>query len=227
MRVLLVCESHYGSKEHERPTVTAEIIKALALRQVHPQATGKLRKHAHFAKIRTAVSKAKPGGASLGRQAFWDTVAYYNYLQEFVSASRKAPPRDAWERSRTAFSQVVEVLAPELIVCFSIRNGEQICKLSTGIPVAVVNHPSSRFAYSTVVPVIAKQIEVALSRVDHASAFITSPFYEAWRGATMSALPTPGSHLSGLNANELRQARQAAMKVVDELHSRPHRCSAT
>lgn len=219
LRVLLVCESHYGNKEHERPTVTPEIIKALALRQVHPQATRKLRKHAHFAKIRTAVTKAKPGVASLDRQAFWESVAYYNYLQEFVSANRQAPQDGAWERSSSAFSQVVKVLAPQLIACFSIRNGKRITSLSTGIPVAVINHPSSRFAYSTVKPAIAKQIEEALLRGQHESDFVNNSVYDAWRNATMSAIPTPGPHLPEPHASELHQSRKAAMAALDELQS--------
>lgn len=125
LRMLLVCESHYGRKEHERPTVTPEIIKALALGQVHPLATAKPGKHAHFTKIRAAVMKARPDGASLDTLGFWQCVAYYNYLQEFVSACRKAPPQSAWGRSESAFSEVVSVLAPDLIVCFSKRNGKK------------------------------------------------------------------------------------------------------
>lgn len=220
LRTLLVCESHYGSKQHERPSVTPEIIRALALGQVHPQATRKLRKHAHFSKIRAAVMGAKPGSASLGRQAFWERVAYYNYLQEFVSASRKAPAEGAWERSRSAFMEVVNVLAPDLIVCFSIRNGVTICSLSGDIPVAVVNHPSSRFAYSKVMPTIAKEIEKALARGLHGTGFVSSPNYDAWCRATASAVPTPGAHLDPIHVSELQQVRLAAMKAHDEYHQR-------
>lgn len=59
LRMLLVCESHYGAKQHERPTVTPEIVKALALGQRHPKATGKLRRHPHFTKIMTAVRNVR------------------------------------------------------------------------------------------------------------------------------------------------------------------------
>lgn len=48
LRILLVCESHYGGKQHERPTVTPEIVKALALGDKYPRATKKLRRHPHF-----------------------------------------------------------------------------------------------------------------------------------------------------------------------------------
>ncbi len=218
LRMLLVCESHYGQKEHERPTVTPEIIKALALGQAHPLATAKPGKHAHFTKIRTAVTKARPDGASLDTQGFWQCIAYYNYLQEFVSACRKAPPKSAWGRSESAFSEVVSVLAPDLIVCFSKRNGKKVRSLSKGTPVAVVNHPSSRFAYHRAKPAIAKGIEEALARGLHVSEFSSSPTYDIWCRATASALPTPLANLSPPHIDELRQARMKAMKALDNYH---------
>lgn len=58
LRLLIVCESHYGSKQSERPTATPELVKALGQRLKHPDATARLRKHPHFARIVTAVSGA-------------------------------------------------------------------------------------------------------------------------------------------------------------------------
>jgi hypothetical protein len=83
LRILVVCESHYGAKEHERPTATPEVLKALALGQKHPQATAKLRQHAHFTKIMASILNAKKHFSKADRSDFWHSIAYYNFIQEF------------------------------------------------------------------------------------------------------------------------------------------------
>lgn len=217
LRILLVCESHYGGKQHERPTVTPELIKALALGEKHPQATRKLGRHAHFAKIMAALTNAKRSGniSSAQKREFWNGVAYYNFLQEFVSETRVLPPTDAWERGKRAFTEVLAVLAPDLIVCFSLRNGNRIRSLAGDVPVAVVNHPSSRFAYANVNPVIATHIEKALERKAQGSVFASTDIFHRWREATDSALPAPGRYLSDSDRLALLAQRRASMAALD------------
>lgn len=109
------------------------------------------------------------------------------------------------------------MLAPELIVCFSKRNGDRVTALAGGVPVAVVNHPSSQFAYSEVNPIIAEQIERALVRKAQVADFAnTSVLYSRWCEATASALPTPGKHLSGSDRLKLITKRMESMAAVDE-----------
>lgn len=200
LRVLIVCESHYGGKRHERPTVTPEIIKALALGRKHPRARKKLGRHPHFAKIMASVSNARCSASftSAQRAEFWDRVAYYNFLQEFLKDSRVEPDVGAWARGRQAFVEVLSALGPELILCFSARNGVRVRSLAGDVPVAVVNHPSSRFAYRRVNPVIAAKIEAALERKSRGLApeFVDGPRFRKWRNATEFAAPAHGSHLS-------------------------------
>jgi hypothetical protein len=222
LRILLVCESHYGDKEHERPTATPEIVKALALGEKHPRATGKLRRHPHFTKIMCAVKNVRNSFSSAQKKEFWNSVAYYNFLQEFIRGSRVPPPKDAWERGKSAFTEVLDVLAPDLIVCFSARTGGLIQPLAGSVPVAVVNHPSSRFAYSRVNPVIAALIEVALVRRSQVPAFTSSDTFERWCEATASALPTPGSYLSKSDNIGILAERRASMAALDaSLLTRP------
>lgn len=215
LRILLVCESHYGDKEHERPTATPEIVKALALGEKHPRATGKLRRHPHFTKIMCAVKNVRKSFSSAQKKEFWNSVAYYNFLQEFIRDNRVPPPKDAWARGKSAFTEVVDVLAPDLIVCLSARAGGLIQQLAGSVPVAVVNHPSSRFAYSRVNPVIAARIEVALVRSKQVPAFTSSDIFERWCEATASALPTPGSYLSESDKIGILAERRASMAALD------------
>lgn len=216
LRMLLVCESHYGAKQHERPTVTPEIVKALALGQRHPKATGKLRRHPHFTKIMTAVRNVRQAFTYAQKTEFWSSVAYYNFLQEFLPDSRVPPPQGAWQRGAGAFSEVLTVLAPDLIVCFSIRSGKLIRSLAGDVPVAVVNHPSSRFTYSKVNPVIAEQIDKALVRKPQGPAFVASAAFDRWCEATASALPTPGPHLAAQDKTALIAQRREAMAALDQ-----------
>lgn len=216
LRILLVCESHYGGKQHERPTVTPEIVKALALGERHPRATGKLRRHMHFTKIMAAVQNVRQRFPDTQRREFWNSVAYYNFLQEFLQGSRVAPPPGVWKRSEKAFTEVLAVLAPDLIICFSVRNGNRIRSLAGSVPVAVVNHPSSRFTYSKVNPVIAAHIEMALVQKTQAPEFVRSDLFYRWCEVTASALPTPGSLLSESDMIAILAERRESMAVLDE-----------
>lgn len=215
LRILLVCESHYGGKQHERPTVTPEIVKALALGERHPRATGKLSRHKHFTLIMSAVQNVRKRFSDTQRREFWNRVAYYNFLQEFLQCSRVAPLAGVWQRSEKAFTEVLEVLAPDLIICFSLRNGNRIRSLAGSVPVAVVNHPSSRFTYSKVNPVIAKHIAMAQVQKTQAPEFFSNVLFNRWLEDTASALPTPGSHLSEPDKIELLAERKKSMAAFD------------
>lgn len=215
LRMLLVCESHYGAKHHERPTVTPEIVKALALGEKHPKAAGKLRRHPHFAKIMAAVNGAKQDFAYPSRRDFWSRVAYYNYLQLFIARSRINPPPCAWEQGKEAFAEVLAVLSPDVIICFSRRSGKYLRALAGTVPVAVVNHPSSRFAYNRVKPIIGSHIESALACKTQSPDFTPCAVFDRWRVATTSALPSPGSHLSTSDLDSLVAERTLAMAAHD------------
>ena len=216
LRILLVCESHYGGKQHERPTVTSEIIKALALGEKHPRATGKLKRHMHFTKIMSAILNVRQGFTGAQRREFWNSIAYYNFLQEFIPDRRIAPPQSAWESSKSAFTDVISVLAPDLIICFSKRNGKRIRSLAGDLPVAVVNHPSSRFKYSEVNPVIAAHMKLALAQKAQAPTFAGSSLFYRWYGAAVGSLPTPGPHLSVSDKIALLAERRKSMTALDE-----------
>lgn len=200
LRVLLVAESHYGRKHGERPTVTPEIIKALALSRKHPRATKKLRRHSHFAKIMTATSNrhSAAGFRGVHRVEFWERVAYFNFLQEFISDKRVEPPAEAWVRGAKAFAEVLQVLEPDLIVCFSSRMGSRVKLVAGNRPVAVVNHPSSHFAYEEACPAIQAQFDraVQFKAERTATAFAEKPVFRKWLEATQGALPAHGPHLS-------------------------------
>jgi hypothetical protein len=57
------------------------------------------------------------------RIEFWDSVAFYNYIQEFVgSAPRQAHSYGLWERSHPAFAEVMLRLKPQLVLVIGLLN---------------------------------------------------------------------------------------------------------
>jgi hypothetical protein len=216
LRILLVGESHYAENNHERPTVTPEIVKALALGERHPLATKRLRQHPHFTKIMRAVTSSRRPATRAEKADFWGRLAYYNFIQEFIPAKRSMPIKAAWLRGKAPFCDVLDVLRPDLIVCLSERNGDLVCSLAGDVPVAVVHHPSSHFKYSTVIPKIAQKKAIAMAAMTHGASFSRCEVFDRWSQTTAAALPTPGSNVSKDDAAVLAIQRRRAMAEIDD-----------
>jgi hypothetical protein len=201
LRVLVVAESHYGSKRSERTSATPELVKALAQRLKHPDATALLRKHPHFARIVAAVSGATSASSFTTRQRaeFWERVCYYNFLQEFMPAARVTPPAKSWGAGKAAFLDVLAALQPDVVIAFSKRLGSILEPLCASVPIARVRHPSTGFAYARWNPVIANALAEADARRRHSiftiDALSQSHIYQAWYEASRDANPAHGSHL--------------------------------
>jgi len=109
-RVLLLGESHYGEQLPEDESgFTRDIVVRLALsRKPHP----------FFSKIGRLV-----GGVPLkteeGRKTFWNSVAFYNYVQELAGTGPRQRPTDAmWEAGGVPFAEVLERLRPHCLLIF-------------------------------------------------------------------------------------------------------------
>lgn len=201
LRILIVAESHYGSKRSERPTATPELVKALGQRLIHPDATARLRRHPHFARIVTAVSGAARASmlTTQERADLWERVCYYNFLQEFMSAPRVLPSAESWDAGKKAFLEVLAAVQPDVVVAFSKRLGIVLKPLCGEVPLATVHHPSTGFAYARWQPVIARTLDDAHSRRLSLGVGVCdlsqSPQYMAWQRASRKASPAHGPHL--------------------------------
>ncbi|BFG77823.1 hypothetical protein PTKU46_58560 [Paraburkholderia terrae] len=201
LRVLVVAESHYGSKRSERPTATPELVKALGQRLKHPDATARLRKHPHFARIVTAASGAASASVvtTPERADFWERVCYYNFLQEFVPAARVAPPAESWSAGKAAFLDVLATLRPDVVIAFSKRLGRILMPLCDDVPLARVHHPSTGFAYARWNSVITEALDEAHARRRSLGVGVCdlsqNPDYSAWHRASRKASPAHGPHL--------------------------------
>lgn len=217
VRTLLVGESHYGAKRYERPTVTSELIKALAFGERHPQSTRKLKRHPHYAKIMCAVMgfSSSRGSSTARRRHFWDQVAYYNFIQTFLEKPRLAPSAGAWARGDRPFTEVMRCLDPQIVVCFSKRNGKRVRALAGDMPVVVINHPSSGFSYAETNPLIAACYQAVRGGGTPCTPFQACDTFERWRTLSRLALPARGRFIPEAEKPEVLEQWRRLMESLD------------
>jgi hypothetical protein len=115
LRTLVLGESHYESLNNsainDSPDETVESIQE--------QVNGDWSK-AFWTKIATALTGQKP--TLDDKKQFWDSVAYYNYIQESAGfGPRVRPAAQSWEISKVPFKEVLEELKPDFIVALGYR----------------------------------------------------------------------------------------------------------
>jgi hypothetical protein len=166
-RVLLLGESHYPWPEGEaRPDqATIDTVKHWCLGP---------RRARFFTVTQRAVSTALSLPA-VSREEFWHSVAFYNYVQEWVgSGARQRPTDENWASGRGPLRDVVAELRPERVVVLGKELWEHMDRpdstttttASNGAAMeirvyrggshsaltAMVHHPSSGFEYARWIP---------------------------------------------------------------------------
>lgn len=109
-RVLILGESHYSKKKEPSRSLTFQVV----VRQL----TGE-----HTASFWTNIA-----GAFLGREPslddkrrFWHDVAFYNYIQDPLPGPRKPPYAAMWKHGEQAFTEVLDLLAPQVVIVLGYR----------------------------------------------------------------------------------------------------------
>jgi hypothetical protein len=154
IKILFLGESHYGKAGNEKADTTINVIKRLAL--------GEQRYHRFFTTIaKFALLKgAKNKISKKERKEFWESVAFYNYVQEFVGdKSRIRPTKEMWQSAKKPFCEILEELKPQLIVVLGKELNKNLPRIPTGIEVCRVNHPSSVFKYAKWIPKLQDSLE--------------------------------------------------------------------
>jgi hypothetical protein len=81
------------------------------------------------------------------RVEFWHSVAFYNYIQEFVGNSpRRAHAYELWARAEPALAQVLRALSPQLILVVGILNWGNIANLNGWDGDNLLRAPDARYA---------------------------------------------------------------------------------
>jgi hypothetical protein len=114
-RVLVLGEAHYDTWDGERH----DLGRDFTIRCVKDQ-TGGAYTRAFWTKVAETFLGKKPTLEEKGK--FWNSVAFYNFIQEAVhSGSRTAPLEESWRRSEGPFREVLADLRPQLVVALGER----------------------------------------------------------------------------------------------------------
>ncbi len=156
IRILVLGESHYGDESETRSTVTTEVVRSLAQDE----------RFAFFTKI-SKVLLGLDGNTWLddfSRGEVWNHIAFYNYIQGFVSSdSRVRPTDEMWENAAEPFLEVVQTLQPKLILVLGKELGNRLPVPAGDIEVCVIQHPSTGFSYEVWNPIFIKALNKAQS----------------------------------------------------------------
>jgi hypothetical protein len=116
-RLLVVGQSHYDWESRRREHIT----KAQVTRRVIKRVIEHGGDRAFFTNVAaTCLDELPDAGA---RQQFWNSVSFYNYIQEFVGNTPRQPhDYPLWERSHAAFIRVLRALRPQLILVLGSAN---------------------------------------------------------------------------------------------------------
>lgn len=117
VRVLLLGESHYtGEHFHKSKEITANYTRHIM------QLWAVQENSIFYSKVRNLVLRAlhlpvNCYSKANRRQAFWDSVAFYNYVPEFVAKKPKSGRASFnWLQGKDGFWEVLERLKPEVCV---------------------------------------------------------------------------------------------------------------
>lgn len=114
-RILVLGESHYCANESEAvATLTQDIIKDLF---------DENSVHEGYKNTYTKFAKALVGEdlQFSEREAVWNSVAFYNYVQFPISEARKSPTAEEFLNSEAAFFNILNDLQPDYIIAWGKR----------------------------------------------------------------------------------------------------------
>lgn len=137
-RLLIVGMSHYSWNDDQMPDYFAT--NAVIIDRINGDAGGQF-----FTNIIATCLGRLPSDDE--REPFWRSVAFYNYIQEFVGdAPRHVHTYVMWQRSHGAFSAVIRTLKPQLILVVGIMNWNNMSNLDGKRGELLDGAPEARYA---------------------------------------------------------------------------------
>jgi hypothetical protein len=174
LSVLLLGFSHYDEGFGQGHDLTQWVIER------HIRREGK--QYAFWTKIgRTLAGPAYDAAAT--REAFWNSVAFYNYIQSFVGTGpRQSPDRDDFRASWPAFLDTIQALAPDVIVGLGTGLWDELTPLLPERHRLVVQPIGSRVPEYVVLPQATPGAGV-FGYVRHPSTSYSPPAWGRWVAA--------------------------------------------
>lgn len=169
-KILILGESHYTKKfmDAEREITknhTRHIVQVWALDRT-------ARFYTITRKLLVKSIQMNCINYNIGKNDFWNTVSFYNYIQDFVgNKSRIRPKENQWNEAKKPFIDVISKLSPDMCVVLGKELWSHVSKylqksdeyqhkfLEIGgkkVFFANTAHPSSGISYKEYVPKISK-----------------------------------------------------------------------
>ena len=172
-RLLILGESHYDDDVPD---------KSLTQQLTREYAEGEWRHRFWTMTMQVVAGRDK---TEIDRMRFWQSVAFYNFIQEFVgSRPRTRPSSEAWLSGGQPFEAVLEALRPQALLVLGValwdnlpNSGREGPMLRVGelwresylytlpesseVLATSINHPSSGIRWETWHPFVAALLEAA------------------------------------------------------------------
>lgn len=154
-RLLILGESHY-CKERCRP-VDAEAKSQFTRKIIRDLATS--RSYRYFTTILRLVLEESRSKKihSTPRRDFWNKVAFYNYIQDFVGVkSLDRPLKDQWQDAQQPLLNVLERLQPQLVLVTGQELKDHLPKpFPEQYKTCFIKHPSwMKFSFADSAPLV-------------------------------------------------------------------------
>jgi hypothetical protein len=158
IRILILGESHYGNEDDKDAQFTSDVVQRF---------TQKGERHRFFT-ILAKVLLSKNRQVELNAtelSAVWNSIAFYNYIQDLLPDPRILPKEKMWTEARKPFFNVLEALEPDLLIVAGSRLKANIPEVPSHIELCAITHPSSsRFDYDNVNPLVCISLQLARAK---------------------------------------------------------------
>jgi len=194
VRILILGESHYGDIGTESTAFTTKVVREYAQEK----------RSRFFTITQKLVAGISPDDwvSDEERAAFWEQVAFYNFVQAFPgSEPRCRPTQEMWSAATAAFFRTLAELKPQVVVVLGFELQANLPEVPSGIHVCFARHPSSwGFQYEQWQPAIQAAIKAA-----------------AMGGGAQQGAPADRPPLRGRPAAELVRWKTLATSAQDSL----------
>jgi hypothetical protein len=167
-RILILGESHYSKQYFDKsPDITKYYTHYIM------QHWAVNNNSAFYSKVRNSILRGN--GLSVNgyekselRQKFWDSVAFFNYVQEFVgTGARNRPQPQQWLSAETAYWEVLEKLKPDICIVL----GEELWRHLPKSDGVRVSSRKDEITGKTFKHVVVKGHETILAHTPHPASF--------------------------------------------------------
>jgi len=183
-KILLLGESHYSTVFHNKPKTETSLYTRHIMQKFAIDET---------ARYYTVTRKLIVGAANachnqrklnnISKYDFWHSVAFYNFVQEFVGKKARQRPSDQhWIEAYSPFHEILERLMPDICIVLGKelwrhlpQENEKIKDCDTRLEFKQYNvnaksilctysaHPSSFMSYKKFIPQVARCFQMTLN----------------------------------------------------------------